>query len=176
MCIITWIERNKDFFLVIAALLAPFAAVFVGLAAAKKQSKALIESTTLQVRSAALRDVRQRSLEKLRDELAAQVYAIIELKDFLRMSPTDTDEIWRKMGPIEARKFRIRLTVSSASKTQYDQWSNEENNIWWKIVAIKKGDKFSAEHASALEDDIERLAAIGSGILSVEEQRAASFD
>src|SRR5437588_2843072 len=127
MWIIRSIEQHKDLFVVISARLAPFAAVFVGLRAAKRQATAIIESTRIQAKSAALRDARQRNWEKLRDEFAAQICAIIEVNDALHVSPQDTQGMWQKIVSIEARTYRIRLGVSSASEAAYREWSEHED-------------------------------------------------
>ena len=56
---VTWVETHKDFCIAIGALLSPFAAVLIGLVAAKWQATTLLNSTRMQIRANALRDYRQ---------------------------------------------------------------------------------------------------------------------
>src|SRR6266699_4178838 len=80
MSCVTWVEAHKDFFLALGALLSPFAAVLIGLISSKWQAAALLRSTRMQIRASALRDYRQRNVEKLREEIAAEIFYISQLR------------------------------------------------------------------------------------------------
>jgi len=77
---VVWVEAHKDFFLAIGALLSPFAAVFIGLQSSKRQAIALLKSTRMQIRASALRDYRQRNVEKLREEIAAEIFYVSQMR------------------------------------------------------------------------------------------------
>ncbi len=100
----------------------------------------------------------------------------MELKDSLKTSLTNPDDVWLKMGVIEARSFRIRLIVSSKSEKDYDQWSEAEAKVWSKLLARKQGETFTAEQETALGNEIHSLAALASKILALEEKRAVELD
>src|SRR5437763_1213016 len=80
MSCVAWVEARKDFFIAIGALLSPFAAVLIGLISSKWQAAALLRSTRMQIRASALRDYRQRNVEKLREEIAAEIFYVSELR------------------------------------------------------------------------------------------------
>jgi hypothetical protein len=76
---VKFIETHSNFFLAIGALLAPFAAVAIDLVASRMQATALLKSTRMQVHASALRDYRQRDVEKLREEIAAEIFHVAQL-------------------------------------------------------------------------------------------------
>src|SRR4051794_8099246 len=80
MKFVRWVETHKDFFLAIGVLLSPVAAVVIGLVTSKWQGKVLLESTRLQVEASALRDYRQGLIDKLREELAAQIWYVCQFR------------------------------------------------------------------------------------------------
>ena len=179
MWLVNWIQQNKDFILAISALMSPFAAVFVALKVAKRQAASVIESTRMQVRSAALRDARQRSWEKLRDEFAAQIYEIIALNDAIDMSPTDIEALWLKVSAIEARKVRIKLVVSPKSQREYDKWATQEDSVFGhlltKIKEVRDG-KFTGSPENALSEAIDTLPGLAIDVLATEEKRTLDLD
>ena len=77
---VTWVEAHKDFLVAIGALLSPFAAVLIGLVSAKWQAVTMLKSTRMQIRASALRDYRQRNVEKLREEIAAEIFYVSQLR------------------------------------------------------------------------------------------------
>ena|SRR5437868_8376142 len=173
-----WIQRNKDFFLVLAALISPFAAVLVGFRASKRQAAALIDSTRMQVRSAALRDARQRAWEKLRDEFAAQIFGIIELNDALNEDARDWDALWLQFAAIEARGIRIHLCVSAEGLEDFLKWAEQETAVYTalreKINSLKKG-TITKEQNDVLLAAIHELPGLARNVLANEEKRFISI-
>jgi hypothetical protein len=169
MWLVTWIEQNKDLFLVISALLAPFAAVFVGLKTATRQSTALIESTELQVRSAALRDARQRSWEKLRDEFAAQVVEIMEVNYGLNLMAKDDVAARLRFTSIEARSVRIGLTVSSKNSRAYSEWATHEDAVFGKLRQKRRSGRLTKEEEDQFISEIQALRLLARNVLEREE-------
>src|SRR6266699_5849255 len=80
MSCVAWVEAHNDFFIAIGALLSPFAAVLIGLMSSKWQAATLLKSTRMQIRASALRDYRQRNVEKLREEIAAEIFYVSQLR------------------------------------------------------------------------------------------------
>jgi hypothetical protein len=170
MCLVRWIVENKDFFLAISVLLSPFAAVIVGLIGAK----AVLKSTRLQVRSASLRDVRQRTLEKLRDECAAEIYAIAELKKEMEAPDVDSGKALRLIADgIEARMVRISLLISAESRNLYNQWFMRETVLCPELMNRKRGQKFDRHEQLDFERTLNELAGLAKKILDIEESRAS---
>jgi hypothetical protein len=77
---INWIENHKDLFIAIGVRVGPVAAVWVGFLTSNRQAKALIRATELQIRAAALREYRQKKVEKLRDEVTAEIDYVSKLR------------------------------------------------------------------------------------------------
>jgi len=120
VALLRWIEVHKDFWLVIAALVAPFAAVFVALVSSKRQAQALLEATQMQIRSAAFREYRQRNIEKLREELAAQIFYLSELRFGQQELGLRHAAVQEMLRAGSARRTRIGLLVTSPT----DVWSH----------------------------------------------------
>jgi hypothetical protein len=110
---VTWIETHKNFFLATGALLAPFAAVFIGLVASRMQAAALLKSTRMQIQASALRDYRQRNVEKLREEIAAELFDIHKLRSKHKHGSIDDPQAQELINDGIARKIRIRALRSS---------------------------------------------------------------
>jgi hypothetical protein len=169
MSLVRWIAENKDFLVAISVLLSPFAAVFVGLMGAK----AVMKSTRLQVRSASLRDVRQRNLEKLRDECAAEIYAIAELKKEIEAPDVDSGKALRSIDDgMEARMVRISLLISAESRNVYDEWLTREAVLCPKLMSRKRGQELDPRTHSDFERTLNELTALAKEILDIEESRA----
>jgi len=117
--LVKWIETNKDFFLAIGALLAPFAAVLIGFVASKRQAVTLLESTRMQIRASALRDYRQRGVEKLREEIAAQIFYMEQLPSKHQEFGLDDPKVRELIKDAAARRVRIRV-LSAVSREQLE--------------------------------------------------------
>jgi hypothetical protein len=113
-CWINWFEYHKDLWLALGALLSPFAAVAVGLFVAKSQARALLLSTQLQVRASGLRDYQQKLIEKLREELAAQIFEVSQMINIKEKKLGV--EAWEKADrDIIGRQVRIRLLGATSA-------------------------------------------------------------
>src|SRR5438309_3884275 len=114
MSCVTWVEAHKDFLIAIGALLSPFAAVLIGLVSSRWQAAALLKATRLQIRASALRDYRQRNVEKLREEIAAEIFYISELRFKQQEIGLQDPKAQQLVYDAMARKIRIRALQSSA--------------------------------------------------------------
>src|SRR5436305_5755505 len=126
---VVWVEARKDFFLAIGALLSPFAAVFIGLQSSKRQAIALLKSTRMQIRASALRDYRQRNVEKLREEIAAEIFYVSQLRFKQQEVGLDDPKAQELVYDAMARKIRIRALQSAVSSEQLKQCFKFEENL-----------------------------------------------
>jgi hypothetical protein len=169
---VSWVEAHKDFFLVMGALVAAFGAVFVGLYSSRRQAKALLESTRMQIRAGALREYRQRNIDKLREELAAEMFYVSQLRFKHQKVGAEHSEAVQMVEEAHARKIRIRLLVMSASE-QLDECFDIENKLINQIRRTPGGRVWSEADNLAFDRQVDALGALNLRILDSELQAAA---
>jgi hypothetical protein len=169
---VAWVEAHKDFLLVIAALLSPFAAVFIGLTSSKRQAAALLESTRMQIRASALRDYRQRNVEKLREEIAMEIFYISQLRYKQQEIGLDNPEAAEMIYAAMARKIRIRLLQSGASTDQLEECPNREESLLNEIRSKPARQSWSLDENVALNKRISALGDLYLKVLKSETQAA----
>ena len=161
---VAWVEAHKDFFLAIGALLSPFAAVFIGLKSSKQQAVALLKSTRMQIRASALGDYQQRNVEKLREEIAAEIFYVSQLRFKQQEIGLDDPKAVEMVYEAMARKIRIRALESGASTKQLKECFDLEQKLLDEIRSKP------ARQAWALDENVainQRIGALGDLYLKV---------
>ncbi len=170
---VTWVEAHKDFFIVIGALLSPFAAVLSGLMSSKWQAATLLKSTRMQIRASALRDYRQRNVEKLREEIAAEIFYISQLRfkqqDVGLNDPTAQELVYDAM----ARKIRIRALQSAASSEQLKECFKFEETLLDEIRSKPARKTWGHDDNVVVNERIDALGNLYLKVLESEMQAAA---
>jgi hypothetical protein len=170
---VTWVEAHKDFFLVIAALLAPFAAVLIGLVSSKWQAVTMLKSTRMQIRASALRDYRQRNVEKLREEIAAEIFYVSQLRFKQQDVGLDNPKARELVYDAMARKIRIRVLQSAVSSEQLKQCFKFEENLVEEIGLKPARQSWGLEENTVVNRKIDELGNLYLKVLESESQAAA---
>ncbi len=170
---ISWIEVHKDFCLVVAALSAavvgPFAAVFVGLVSSKRQARTLLEATRMQILAGAFREYRQQNIEKLREELAAELFYVSQLRFGQQKLGMDNPNVVQMVEEAQARKIRIGLLVAASS----DRWKEcfgAEEQLVKRIRGMRPREVWSPEENAAFDREIDRLGTLSVKVVEGELQ------
>lgn len=170
---ITWFEVHKDFCLAIGALLAPFAAVLVALVSAKWQAAALLKSTRMHVRANAFRDYRQRNIEKLREEIAAEIFYVSELRFWQQQTGVNETEAQKSVYDAMARKIRIRALQSAVSSDELKECFKVEEQLLSEIRAKPPRQVWSDDENLAFNAKVDALGNLYLKVLELEMQAAA---
>ena len=165
---VRWIEAHKDLFLALGALLSPFAAVLIGLISSKWQAAALLRSTRMQIRASALRDYRQRNVEKLREEIGAEIFYVSELRfkqqDIGLHDPKAQELVYAAM----ARKIRIRALQTAASSEQLKECFQFEEKLIDEIRSKPARQPWADEDNIAINQKIDALGNLYLKVLETE--------
>ena len=176
---VNWIELHKDFCLVIAAfcaaLLSPFAAVVVAFVSAKRQARALLEATGMQVRAGAVREYRQRNIEKLREELAAEIFYVSQLRMGQQKLGLDHAEVVGMAEDAQARKIRIHLLVGSAAE-QWKHCFELEEQLIKRIRGTVPRKVWSDEENAAFDRQMDLLGVENLKVLEIELQAVVGME
>ncbi len=154
--VVSWVEVHKDFFLVVAALIAAFAAVTVGLI-----------STLWQIHAGALRDYRQRNVEKLREELAAETAYVRQFRFGQHEFGVNHSEVRKMEEDARIRKIRIRFLVRAA----VDLWTESvalEEELVNRIKSARDGERWSDEENTKFDREVDRLLTLNLRIVERE--------
>ncbi len=143
--VVSWVEVHKDFFLVVAALIAAFAAVTVGLI-----------STLWQIHAGALRDYRQRNVEKLREELAAETAYVRQFRFGQHEFGVNHSEVRKMEEDARIRKIRIRFSVAL------------EEELVNRIKSARDGERWSDEENTKFDREVDRLLTLNLRIVERE--------
>jgi len=170
---VAWVEAHKDFFLVIGALLAPFAAVFIGLKSSKRQAAALLKSTRMQIRASALRDYRQRNVEKLREEIAAEIFHVSQLRFKQQEVGLGDPKALEMVYEAMARKIRIRALESGASTEQLKACFDLEEKLLDEIRSKPARQAWRLDENVTVNQRIDALGDLYLIVLKSEMQAAA---
>jgi hypothetical protein len=169
----TLIEAHKDFFVAIGALLSPFAAVFVGLMAARWQAASLLKSTRMQIRASALRDYRQRNVEKLREEIAAEIFYVSELRFKQQEIGLHDPRAQQIVFDAMARKIRMRALQSAASGDQLQECFRFEERLIDDIKSRPAARPWSDGDNASISQKVDTLGNLYLKVLE-SEMRAAT--
>ncbi len=169
---VLWIQAHKDFFLVIAALLSPFAAVFVGLKSSKRQATALLQATRLQICTNALRDYRQRNIEKLRDEIASEIHYVSQMRFKQQQVGLDNPHTLELVDAAAARRIRIRALQSAASSDQINECFVFEEDLMSEIRSKPAKESWGLEENASVCKRIDELGTLYLKVLEQEIQAA----
>ena len=170
--LITWIEAHKDFFVAMGAFLSPFAAVFIGIVSSKWQSASLLKSTRMQIYASALRDYRQRNVEKLREEIAAEIFYISQLRFKQQEVGLNDPAAQNLVYDAMARKIRIRTLQSAASEGQLQECFKFEEGVVDEIRSKPAGEAWGLDENVSLNHKIDTLGNLYLKVLEVEMQAA----
>jgi len=170
---VTWIETHKDFCIAMGALLSPFAAVFIGLMASKWQAATLLKSTRMQIRASSLRDYRQRNVEKLREEIAAQIFYYAQLRIKHQEVGIDDPKAQQLIQDSIARTIRIRALRSAVPSEQLEACFQFEDKLLEEIRSQPARQSWGLERNTIFATKIVQLGNLYLKILESEMQAAA---
>ena len=173
MSCVAWVEAHKDFFIAIGALLSPFAAVLIGLMVSKRQAAALLKSTRMQIGASALRDYRQRNVEKLREEVAAEIFYVSQLRFKQQEVGLHEPEVRDLVYEAMARKIRIRALQSVVSSEQLKSCFAFEETLVQEIRSKPAQQTWGMEENSVIDGKINELGNLYLKVLESEMQAAA---
>jgi hypothetical protein len=160
----TWlvhsVEEHHDFFLVVAALLAasvgPIAAIWIG---------------ARQIRASRMTEYRATILQKLRDELAAELFYVSQLA--MRWQTFGNDE---ETGNItveaRAKKMRIRFLVGPSS-TELDQVFAHEEALIQTVQSRAESKRWTGEENAQFDAEVNALGNLAYSVMEAALKRAA---
>jgi hypothetical protein len=151
------IEAHKDFFVAMGAFLSPFAAVLIGLISSRWQASALLKSTSMQIRASALRDYRQRNIEKLREEIASEIFYIADLRLKQQEIGLHDARAQQLVFDAMARKIRIRVLQSAASSEELREAFHFEEQLIDHIRKRPSETVWSDSDNLAIQQKVETL-------------------
>ncbi|MEY2482221.1 MAG: hypothetical protein QOK24_749 [Verrucomicrobiota bacterium] len=189
------LEMHKDAIVAVAALISPFAAVFVGLRASKRQAAANLQAAKIQSESArsnanlqieAQTEIakiqiratvgtayRQKLIDKIRDTLADELLCVWQTIDAMQgtneLARTDLRDATKRSA---ANRARLNLLLSSEDKTTRDIIDVFEA-ILASFQAHDSGEPLSKELAATLAGQLEELVRGSQNVLRFETQRIA---
>jgi hypothetical protein len=170
---IRFVEAHKDFFIAIGALLSPFAAVLIGLISSKWQAAALLRSTSMQIRASALREYRQRNIEKLREEITAEIFYVSDLRFKQQEVGLHDTRVQQLVYDAMARKIRIRALQSAASSEELKQAFHFEEELIDDVRKRPSGAVWSDNDNLAINQKVDSLGNLYLKVLE-KEMHAAS--
>ena len=170
---VTWVEAHKDFLVAIGALLSPFAAVLIGLVSSKWQAATMLKSTRMQIRASALRDYRQRNVEKLREEIAAEIFYVSQLRFKQQEVGLNDPKARELVYDAMARKIRIRALQSAVSSEQLKQCFKFEENLVEEIGLKPARQSWGLEGNTVVNTKIDELGNLYLKVLESEMKAAA---
>jgi len=156
--VVSWVEVHKDFFLVVAALIAPLAVMVV------------LISTRMQIRAGALRDYRQRNVEKLREELAETAY-VDQLRIGQQEFGVSHPDVRKMVDEARLRKIRIRFLVRASADLWTESFALEEELVK-RIRGAREGQVWSEEENTKFDREVDGLGTLNLRIVE-REMRAA---
>jgi hypothetical protein len=147
--------------------------VFIGLISSKRQAAALLESTRMQVRASALRDYRQRNVEKLREEIAAEIFYVSQSRFKQQEVGLDDPKAVEMVYEAMPRKIRIRALESGASTDQLKACFDLEENLLNEIRSKPARRSWGLDENVAVNQRVSALGDLYLKVLKSEMQAAA---
>lgn len=170
---VNWIEAHKDLFIALGAFLSPFAAVLIGLISSKWQAAALLRSTRMQIRASALRDYRQRNVEKLREEIAAEIFYVSQLRFKQQEVGLNDAKAQELVYDAMARKIRIRALQTAVSSEQLKECFKFEESLVEEIRSKPAQQNWGLKENTVINGKIDELGNLYLKALESEMQAAA---
>ena len=127
----------------------------------------------MQIRASALRDYRQRNIEKLREEIAAEIFYVSELRFKQQEIGLHDTRVQRLVYDAMARKVRIRALQSAASSEELKQAFHFEEQLIDDIRKRPSGAVWSDTDNFAIDQKVNDLGNLYLKVLE-KEMHAAS--
>jgi hypothetical protein len=179
MNLIRWliktVEIHKDFLVTVAALLSPFAAVWAAIIASKRASEGVIQSARIQTQADVVTAYRQRLIDTLRTELAAQIDYISYFRVLRQESPTRWEEMTKVTMAGDARSTRIAL-LSGMDSLEAKEFFSLSKKLVMKTQSAPREKQWTDEETAAFETELNELAHIAIELVSAELERARSIE
>ena len=125
----------------------------------------------MQIRAAAFREYRQRNNEKLREELAAEIFYVSELRFNQQKMGLGHPDVIREVKAAEARKMRIGLLVKAGAE-RWKKCFALENELVERFRGTQPGETWGEEENRRFDREIDALGTLSFSVVQSEVEAA----